>query len=143
MAGEKCAVPITESMQSVYQRALREGSARFIANAGIINLYPDSRYKICSHQDDAEPCEHAPVVSLSLGCSACFLVGGLTREQTPVAIKLHSGDVLVMEGSSRRAFHGVPRILAGTSPFEGWMATHRINLNLRQVECSAECKNSK
>ena len=33
------------------------------------------------------------------------------KEIKPKALKLESGDLLIMSGKSRRVFHGVPRII--------------------------------
>ena len=48
----------------------------------------------------------------SLGQSAIFLLGGKTRDDAPIAMYIRSGDVMVMAGNSRLAYHAVPRILA-------------------------------
>ena len=50
----------------------------------------------------------------SFGQSGIFLIGGKTKQVKPVPILLQSGDVVIMSGESRLAYHGVPRIL--TSP---------------------------
>lgn len=44
--------------------------------------------------------------SLSLGCKAIFLLGGKSREDTPFAMFLRSGDVVLMAGEARECFHG-------------------------------------
>jgi alkylated DNA repair protein (DNA oxidative demethylase) len=71
-----------------------------------------------------------PIVSVSLGDAARFVVGGLTRREPTHPIVLRSGDVLVMGGPSRLRFHGVTRILPGTAP-EG-TGPGRFNLTFRQ-----------
>ncbi len=43
---------------------------------------------------------------LSLGCKAIFLLGGKSREDTPVAMFLRSGDIVLMAGEARECFHG-------------------------------------
>ena len=48
----------------------------------------------------------------SFGQSAVFLVGGETKSVLPQAITLRSGDVVVMSGASRLAYHGVPKIIS-------------------------------
>lgn len=48
----------------------------------------------------------------SFGQSAIFLLGGKTRDQAPLAMYLRSGDIMIMAGDSRLAYHAVPRILA-------------------------------
>ena len=55
-----------------------------------------------------------PIVSLNMGCSAIFLIGGRSKEDRPIPVLVRSGDVLVMAGESRYCFHGVPCILPHT-----------------------------
>ncbi|KAL7409471.1 hypothetical protein BDY24DRAFT_403192 [Mrakia frigida] len=115
-------------------------------DAGIINFYsPDDT--LMAHVDRSELDPHRPLVSISLGLSAVFLLGGPTRETTPLPILLRSGDVVVMSGPGRRSYHGVPRVLDGTLPdhlkagaeegdwegFARYLETTRININARQV----------
>jgi DNA oxidative demethylase len=98
--------------------------------ACLINYYgPDARLGL--HQDRDEKDFAAPVVSLSLGDTCLFRVGGTRRNDPTQAFRLASGDAVVLGGESRLAFHGVDRIIAGTSrllPQGG-----RINLTLRRV----------
>lgn len=42
----------------------------------------------------------------SLGHSCIYLIGGETRETVPTALYLRSGDIIVMTGPCRKAFHG-------------------------------------
>jgi alkylated DNA repair protein (DNA oxidative demethylase) len=83
------------------------------------------------HQDRDEADFSAPVVSLSLGDTCIFRFGGTKRGGTTRSIKLSSGDALVLGGEARLAFHGVDRIVAGSSTLlpEGG----RFNLTLRRV----------
>ena len=85
----------------------------------IMNFY-DNDAKLGVHQDKDERRETleagVPIVSVSLGESARFVVGGTARRDPTRPIVLHSGDVLVMGGPSRLRFHGVTRILSGTAP---------------------------
>jgi DNA oxidative demethylase len=98
--------------------------------ACLINVY-GPRAKMGLHQDRDELEFDAPVISISLGDSCLFRLGGRTRSAPTQSIRLSSGDVLVLGGTSRLAFHGVDRIYAGTSGLlpEGG----RINLTLRRV----------
>jgi len=83
------------------------------------------------HRDFDEEDFAAPVVSVSLGDTAVFRIGGPERGGPTKSIRLTSGDVLVMGGASRLCYHGVDRVLPGTSrllPQGG-----RINLTLRRV----------
>ena len=98
--------------------------------ACLINVY-DASARMGLHQDRDEADFSAPVVSLSLGDTGLFRYGGTARGGPTRSIKLASGDALVLGGASRLAFHGIDRILAGTSTLlpEGG----RINLTLRRV----------
>ena len=83
------------------------------------------------HQDRDEADLSAPVLSVSLGDDAMFRIGGTARGGASTGIRLVSGDVLLLGGESRMAFHGVSRIYPGTSPL--LRAPGRINLTLRRV----------
>lgn len=63
-------------------------------------------------------------------------------------VRLKSGDVIVMNGESRWAWHAVPKVIRGTCPsglqswpgeveglggWDGWMSNKRVNLNVRQM----------
>lgn len=98
--------------------------------ACLINFYPAGA-RMGSHRDADEDEPHAPVLSVSLGDDAVFHVGGLKRSDPKMRMTLRSGDVCVLGGPSRFAYHGIDRILSGTSnliPGGG-----RINLTLRRV----------
>jgi DNA alkylation damage repair protein AlkB len=82
------------------------------AQAAIINFYPKSS-SMGGHQDDAEFCLHRPIVSISLGVACTFLLGGLTKDEKPLAILLTSGDAVVFGGESRLRYHGVPKVWTG------------------------------
>jgi alkylated DNA repair protein (DNA oxidative demethylase) len=96
----------------------------------LINYY-DAAAKMGLHQDRDERDFAAPVVSLSLGDTCLFRIGGGKRGHPTHTIRLASGDALVLGGDARLAFHGVDRILPGSSILlpEGG----RINLTLRRV----------
>jgi DNA oxidative demethylase len=98
--------------------------------ACLINYY-DPQARMGLHQDRDEGDFSAPVISFSLGATCRFRIGGCTRAEPTRSFLLASGDVLVMAGASRLAFHGVDRIMPGTSTLlpEGG----RINLTLRRV----------
>jgi len=98
--------------------------------ACLINFY-GMHAKMGLHQDRDETEFAAPVISVSLGDSCLFRVGGHKRNDATRSVRLSSGDVLVLGGASRLAFHGVDRIYPGTSRLlpEGG----RINLTLRRV----------
>ena len=98
--------------------------------ACLINYYGPNA-KMGLHQDRDEADFAAPVVSLSLGDSCLFRVGGGKRGDPTHSIRLNSGEGLVLGGDARLAFHGVDRIYPGTSTLlaEGG----RINVTMRRV----------
>ncbi len=96
----------------------------------LVNLYREVA-KMGLHQDRDEKALGAPVLSVSLGDDALFRIGGDTRKGLTKSLKLRSGDVLMFGGPARLAFHGIDRIMPGTSrliPGGG-----RINLTLRRI----------
>jgi alkylated DNA repair protein (DNA oxidative demethylase) len=102
--------------------------------ACLINYYAPGA-KLGLHQDADEDETAAPVVSLSLGDDCRFRLGGTARNGPTRAFRLVSGDLVVLGGASRLAFHGVDRIYPGTSPLlrEWFPEGGRINLTLRRV----------
>ena len=102
--------------------------------ACLINVYiPSARMGL--HRDEDEEDFSAPVVSVSLGDTARFRIGGLARKDPTHSFDLKSGDVLILGGDSRLAYHGVDRIKPGTSELIGNRLPEaaRINLTLRRV----------
>ena len=103
--------------------------------ACLINFYAGGT-KMGSHKDADESDFSAPVLSVSLGDEAAFHVGGLKRTDAKQRIRLRSGDVFLLGGPSRLAFHGIDRVYAGTSDLlqrAGLAGGGRINLTLRRV----------
>ncbi|HEY7284132.1 MAG TPA: alpha-ketoglutarate-dependent dioxygenase AlkB [Vicinamibacterales bacterium] len=125
--------PIPEEVRQLAERAAADAGFSMQADLCIMNRYTeDSRMGV--HQDKDESPESLaagiPVVSISLGDAARFVVGGVTRKEPTHPMILRSGDVLVMGGPSRLRFHGVTRILPGTSPED--LGPGRFNLTFRQ-----------
>ncbi|KAF7251521.1 Nucleic acid dioxygenase ALKBH1 [Varanus komodoensis] len=86
------------------------GFQAFQAEAGILNYYHfDSSLGI--HVDESELDHSQPLLSFSFGQSSVFLLGGLKRDEAPVAMFMHSGDIMIMSGFSRLRYHAVPRVL--------------------------------
>jgi len=103
--------------------------------ACLVNYY-ESDARMGLHVDSDEEAWDAPVLSLSLGDTAIFRIGGTLRADPTRSVRLASGDVCMLGGAARRAYHGVDRVLSGTSrllPKGG-----RINLTLRRVTVPAE-----
>ncbi|XP_073117316.1 DNA N(6)-methyladenine demethylase ALKBH1A isoform X2 [Elaeis guineensis] len=120
----------------------------FLPEAAIVNYFGPSDM-LGGHLDDMEADWSKPIVSISLGCKAIFLLGGKSREDNPIAMFLHSGDIVLMAGQARECFHGVPRIFTDDehadvatllSHFSGkdnccfmdYIRYSRININIRQ-----------
>jgi alkylated DNA repair protein (DNA oxidative demethylase) len=95
----------------------------------LINFY-DGDARMGMHRDSDEKSD-APVVSLSLGDTCVFRFGNPeTRARPYTDVELRSGDLFVFGGPSRLAYHGVPRVHAGTAPPESGL-TGRLNVTLR------------
>jgi alkylated DNA repair protein (DNA oxidative demethylase) len=99
----------------------------------LINLYRgEARMGLHQDRDEADP--RFPVLSISLGDTAVFRIGGTSRKDPTKSLRLASGDVCRLSGPARLAFHGVDRILSGSSglvPGGG-----RINLTLRRARAA-------
>lgn len=97
----------------------------------LVNLY-DAGARMGLHRDADEADFSWPVLSVSLGNSAVFRMGGPARTDPTQSVVLESGDVVLMGDEARLAYHGIDRIRAGSStllPDGG-----RINLTLRVVD---------
>jgi alkylated DNA repair protein (DNA oxidative demethylase) len=98
--------------------------------ACLVNFY-DEAARMGLHQDRDEQELSAPVLSLSLGDSCVFRVGGIERSARTRSFRLQSGDALTLGGPARLAFHGVDRVISGSSTL--LTPGGRINLTLRRV----------
>ena len=98
--------------------------------ACLINYYGGAA-KMGLHQDKDEEDFSAPVLSVSLGDTGIFRAGGTSRKDNTQKFELKSGDVFVLGGKDRLAYHGIDRVLPGSSDLlsEGG----RFNLTLRRV----------
>ena len=105
-------------------------AARAPPDACLVNVYgPEARMGL--HRDSDEADFSFPVLSVSLGDTAVFRLGGPGRKDPTRSFRLASGDVCVLSGEARLWLHGVDRILPGSSrliPGGG-----RINLTLRRA----------
>ena len=117
------------------------GFPDFVPQAGVVNLY-QLKDTLMGHVDRSEKNMEMPLISMSIGHSCVFLMGGATRECPVFPFILNSGDVVLFTQKCRMNYHGVPRILEGTLP--AWMEdnsaipcsimrTSRMNINVRQV----------
>jgi len=102
----------------------------FTPDSCLINRYR-AEGRLGLHVDEDEEDRNAPILSISLGDDGQFVIGGHARNDPVERIVLGSGDAVVMAGPARQCFHGIERIVPGTSrliPGGG-----RINLTIRQV----------
>ena len=116
-------------------QALQVLWARFAPEAAppdacLVNLYRDGA-RMGLHQDKDEADFAQPVLSVSLGDTALFRIGGLSRKDPTGSLRLASGDVCVLSGPARLAFHGIDRIIPGSSRLI--TGGGRINLTLRRA----------
>ncbi len=103
------------------------GFAGFVPDACLINRYePGARLSL--HQDRDERDFDRPIVSVSLGLPAVFLVGGLKRNDPTLRVSLGHGDVVVWGGPSRLRYHGVLALRPGWHALTG---ACRVNLSFR------------
>ena len=119
--------PIPRALLAIWDEVAGYAAA---PEACLVNLYRASA-KMGLHQDRDEEDTAAPVLSISLGDDALFRLGGTSRQCPTRSLLLRSGDVVVLGGAARMSFHGIDRVLPGTSdliPGGG-----RVNLTLRRV----------
>ncbi len=118
---------IPDSILSIWRRVANTAAQ---PEACLVNFY-DPVARMGLHQDRDEADLAAPIVSISLGDSGRFRFGRSVRGGKTQSVLLESGDVMVFGGPARLMFHGVDKILPGSSTLlpEGG----RINLTLRRV----------
>ena len=127
--------PIPPLVRDCARDAMREaGLGDFAPDACLVNVYAADG-KLSLHRDYDEADFKWPIASLSFGNDADFVIGGLKRAGTTQLIRLKSGDVLVFGGASRLRYHGVRKIVPGTSPIDHPILPPggRINLTLRRA----------
>lgn len=99
-------------------------------DACLVNLYgPEARMSL--HQDRDEADFAFPVLSVSLGDTALFRIGGTRRSDPTRSVRLASGDVCLLSGPARLAHHGIDRVIPGSSRLID--GGGRINLTLRRA----------
>ncbi|KAL7435528.1 hypothetical protein ACHAXH_002662 [Discostella pseudostelligera] len=127
------AAVLPDSLVSLAQRAYAIArkqtkevrSVPVVFDMGICNIYHIQRSsdRLGGHKDNVESDLSLPLVTVSLGAPGIFLLGGMSREDVPTVILLQAGDCMVMSGSSRQYFHGVPTILSSEPDDHGFDAS--------------------
>ena len=127
-------LPLPANLADLASRVAAAAGMRLAPDVCILNYY-QADGKMGLHQDKDERPETlvagVPIVSLSLGDTAKFVIGGLTRQEPKTLVRLASGDGFVFGGRSRLRYHGVVSILPGTGP-SGHGFAGRLNLTFRQ-----------
>lgn len=122
--------PMPDSLAGLARAAAADaGFPGFAPEACLINRY-ETGTRLSLHQDRDERDWGAPIVSVSLGLPAEFLLGGTQRTDKPHRLTLTHGDVLVWGGLDRLRYHGVLPLQAGCHPVLG---AQRINLTFRKA----------
>jgi alkylated DNA repair protein (DNA oxidative demethylase) len=98
----------------------------------LINRYAPGRGRLGLHRDQDERDRAQPIVTLSLGASAVFLAGGAARKDRVARIAVDSGDVVVMSGPARMAYHGIDRLLPTARPVTA--DGSRLSVTVRRVD---------
>lgn len=126
--------PVPDDLVVFATAVAKEAGYTFSPDICLINSY-DHAGRMGLHQDkDESPSSIAagvPLVSISLGDTARFLLGGLRRREPLEVLWLESGDALVIGGPARLRYHGVARICPGTAPALTGLQG-RLNLTFRQ-----------
>ena len=129
--------PLPPELVALARRAVSDtlgpaAAAAFDPDAAIVNLYRPGAH-LGLHQDGEEPSD-APVVTISLGDACIFRLAAPDRRTAPFTdIDMRSGDLLVFGGVNRRIFHGVPKVLTGTSPFGLGLPPGRLSITVRET----------
>jgi DNA oxidative demethylase len=108
--------------------ALSAGWPDFSPDACLINQYGPLA-GLGLHQDRDELDHSQPIVSVSIGLSCKFIIGGLERKSSVRSMALHHGDVMVWGGASRLRFHGVYPLPKQHGP----IPQYRHNLTFRKA----------
>jgi alkylated DNA repair protein (DNA oxidative demethylase) len=123
--------PMPADFRALAVRAAAEVGCNFEPDTCLINFYDIGDGRLGLHQDENERDRTQPIVTVSLGDSCIFEVGGETRSVKPQEIRLDSGDVLIMYEKGRMLYHGVKEIIPCTSNI--LKNGGRVSLTLRKA----------
>ncbi len=130
----RAVLPLPANLAELASRVAAAAGMRLAPDVCILNYY-EAGGRMGLHQDKDERPETldagVPIVSLSVGDTAKFVMGGFTRKEPKTVVRLASGDGFVFGGRSRMRYHGVVSILPGTGP-SGHGFAGRLNLTFRQ-----------
>ena len=124
-----------ENLKALAAAVADEARTALEADVCIINYY-GAEGRLGLHQDNSEDRRlldaGVPIVSISLGDTADFDIGGLRRWDKTRTVLLKSGDAVVFGGESRMRFHGISKMHERTAPHGCGLDFGRINLTFRQ-----------
>jgi DNA oxidative demethylase len=100
------------------------GFAGFEPDACLVNCYAPGA-GVGAHPDKNEKDFSQPIVSVSIGASCTFVLGGIARNDKTRSFKLEDGDVMVWGGTARLVYHAVRPLPAGSAV--------RHNITLRRA----------
>ena len=131
----KLVPPLPRDLSELAALAAERVGMRIDPQVCLINRYgPHSRLGL--HQDKDERAEvlaaGVPIVSLSVGNTATFMLGGARRREPVARLPLRSGDAFVMGGPARLRYHGVAGVVPTSAPPELGLAGQRYSLTFRQ-----------
>lgn len=123
--------PIPKMVNDIMQMALvATGYPTMGLDTVLLNWYPTRIGKLGRHQDITEEDKVSPIVTISLGDGCMFNVGSMDYNDQGVNFILCPGDVVVMGGKSRLAYHEVKWLAdMQSNPLKGG----RISLTGRRV----------
>ena len=123
--------PIPDEFMDVIQRVRVDSPwPGFTPDACLINFYKPGA-KMGLHQDRDEKDLAQPIMTVCLGDTADFMIGGFARTEKATAMRVKSGDIILMGGASRMRFHGIRKVYPGTSPLPG--ISGRFSLTFRKA----------
>lgn len=150
--GKKAIIPVPREFEAMAISANTKAQElasipHIIPNQVVINEYIEtSALKLHDDVLTSTNCR-VPVVSISLGASACFIwKASWKKSEVLKSVVLESGDALVFGGKSRGILHGIDKIIANSCPREleadvasasgtgrrGGVRSTRFNINCRQ-----------
>lgn len=108
----------------------------FCAETAIVNFSKPGSV-MGGHRDMSELTMDMPVFSASFGCAGVFLLGGATRAVRPLPVLLRSGDVMILSGPARTAYHGVAAVVPSSGPEVDTVYVNPCSAGLDTCESSA------
>jgi alkylated DNA repair protein (DNA oxidative demethylase) len=123
----------TELIDIAQELAKQVNEPDYRPDTCLINFYPaSSRSKLGLHQDNTKRNLKPCIISISLGDDCIFVIGSNRSRKDPLTeILLRSGDVVILHGDSRLAYHSVKQIIPNSSNL--LKNNGRLNLTIRQV----------